>query len=262
MSVNRLNGQVVVVTGASSGIGEAVALACAGEGMRVAVAARREEALHNLVGRIEAAGGEALACPTDVRHPEQIEHLVEATIQRFGRIDVMVANAGIGGPAYLHEMSEDHLEDLVITNLLGVVRCARAALPGMIERGSGHIITVSSVAAGLAVSRSSVYAATKAGVHRFCESLRREVRPHGIHVSDILPGVIETPMTAKLPGWPKAPVEGVSRVVVSVIRRPRPWVVTPTWYRLALAANRMAPWFMDRVLAHFEAKERRAREGG
>jgi len=253
-----LRNRVVVITGASSGIGAATALRCGEAGMRVVLAARREDVLRDIAARVEAAGGEALVCPTDVRDRAQIERMAHAAEARFGRVDVLLANAGIGYAQALALVPHETIDATVEVNLLGVIRSAKAVLPGMIERGSGHVITVSSVAAGLAVSRASVYAATKAGVHRFCESLRREVGRHGIYVTDVLPGVIDTPMTERLSGWPKAPVAGVADVIVGVMRRPRRWVVTPWWYHAALAANRLAPWALDAVLGHFEAKERRA----
>jgi len=255
-----LAGRVLLITGASSGIGEATALAAAGEGMRLVLAARREEELQRVSARVEEIGAEALVCPTDVRARDQVERLVAAAEQRFGRVDALLANAGIGRPQWAHEIADADVLSLMEVNLLGVIRCAQAVLPDMLARESGHIVTVSSVAAGLAVPRSAVYAATKAGVHRYCEGLRREVRPRGIEVTDVLPGVIATPMTANLRGWPKSPVERVARTIIGVLRRPRPWVVTPGWYRLALALNRLSPGAMDVILGALAARERRQAE--
>jgi short-subunit dehydrogenase len=249
VSSNILAGRVVILTGASSGIGAATAVACARRGMRLALAARREDLLRHVASQVEAAGAEALVCPTDVRRPDEIESLVEQTLARFERVDVLLANAGVGYSEPMTRVSDEQMVATIEVNLLGVLRCVRAVLPSMMAQQGGHIVTVSSVAAGLASPRGAVYAATKAGVHRFCEGLRREVRRHGIHVTDVLPGVIDTPMTERLTGVPKAPVAQAARAILAVMERPRPQVITPGWYRLPLALNRLAPWLMDAILA-------------
>ncbi len=258
--VNRdLRGRVVIITGASSGIGAATAVACGRAGMRVVLAARREDLLREVGRHVEAAGGEALVCPADVSELAPIEALVAATLARFGRVDVLLANSGVGYSGPLAKTTDEQVVSTAMINLVGVIRCARAVLPTMIEQGGGHIITVSSVAAGIASPRAAVYAATKAGVHRFAEGLRREVAAKGIHVTDVLPGVIDTPMTAYSSDMPKAPVGSVADALVGLMRRPRKTLVIPTWYHAVLAANRLLPWVVDSVLArqlaHWEQDE-------
>lgn len=247
-----LGGRVAIITGASSGIGAATAVACGAEGMRVALAARRESMLRSVAEEVEAVGGEALVCPADIAEAAQVAAIVGATRERFGRVDVLLANAGVGSSGRLPEIADEEITRMVALNLLGVIRCARAVLPAMLEQGSGHILMVSSVAAGIAMPRAAVYAATKAGVHRFAEGLRREVRPHGIFVTDILPGFIDTPMIARSQGIPKAPVAHLARAIVEGIRRPRREIVFPRWYRLILAANHTFPGLLDALIARRE----------
>lgn len=256
MSGGDLRGRVAMITGASSGIGAATALAAARAGMRLVLAARREEALREVAAQAEAAGAEALVCPADMRDVAQIDALAAAALARYGQIDVLVANAGLGYAGPMAQVTDAQLVETVQVNLLGVMRCVRAVLPAMIERRRGHIVTVSSVAAGVVSPRSAAYAATKAGVHRFCEGLRREVRHYGLYVTDVLPGVIDTPMTAHIRGMPKAPVESVARVIIGALRHPRASIVTPGWYRLVLALNAVAPWVVDVFMDREMAKER------
>jgi NADP-dependent 3-hydroxy acid dehydrogenase YdfG len=216
--------------------------------MRVALAARREEALREVAERVVSGGGQALVQPIDVRDRAQIEALMDAARERFGRIDILLADAGMGYAGPFPQVTDEQMVQTVETNLLGVMRCARAVLPVMIEQKRGHIITVSSVAAELASPDGTVYAATKAGIHRFSEGLRRSVKRYGIQVTDVLPGVIDTPMTVNLKGAPKAPVEVVVRAILGVMRRPCRSVVAPGWYQMAIALNRLAPGVMDWIL--------------
>jgi short-subunit dehydrogenase len=234
----------VLITGASSGLGEAAARSCARDGARVALAARREERLRALAEELEAAGTSALVIPTDIRDPESIRAMAAATLERFGQIDALVANAGVGHAVPVIETTEEQLLDQVEVNLLGVIRSAQAVLPAMRAVGKGHILAVASVAAGCAMPGAAIYGATKAGVVRFCEGLRREEGPHGIAVTAILPGFIATPMTAGL-SFPMPPASRVGDAIARLIRRPRREVVIPRWYVLAMALNRVAPGLFD-----------------
>src|SRR5436190_4913216 len=141
-----LRDRVVLITGASSGLGEAAARACARDGARLALAARREDRLRQLVEELDGAG--ALALRTDIRDPEAIRAMVAATLERFGRIDALVANAGVGYTTPVSELTEELLREQVDVNLLGVIRCAQAVLPAMQAAGQGHILAIASVAAG------------------------------------------------------------------------------------------------------------------
>jgi short-subunit dehydrogenase len=217
--------------------------------MRVALAARREGLLQEVAAEVVEAGGEALVCPTDVAEVGQAAALVATVMERFGTVDVLLANAGVGSSGWVAEIPEEEIARMVAINLLGVIHSVRAVLPVMLAQGHGHILTVSSVAAGIAMQRAAVYAATKAGVHRFAEGLGRELRPRGIFVTDVLPGFIDTPMLARSEGIPKAPVDALARVIVAGLRHPRRAIIFPAWYRVILAVNRSVPGLIDWLVA-------------
>src|SRR5262249_22111768 len=242
----RLQDRVVLVTGASSGLGEAIARSCAREGARLALAARREERLRQLAEELAAAGAEALVLPTDMRDSEAVKAMGTAARERFGRVDVLVANAGLGYAVPAEETSEEQLREQVEVNLLGVIRSAQAVLPGMLSAGRGHIITMASVAASITMPGAAVYGATKAGGVAFCGGLGREVGPRSIAVTAILPGFIATPMTEGMT-FPMPPASVIGEAVVRLILRPQREVVIPAWYRPLIALNRMAPGLIDAV---------------
>jgi short-subunit dehydrogenase len=244
---------VVLITGASSGLGEAVARSCARDGARLALAARREDRLRALAAELTAVGAAALVVPTDMRDPEAIRAMAAATQERFGRIDALVANAGVGHSASVIETTEEPLREQVEVNLLGVVRSAQAVLPAMRDQGSGHILAVASVAAGCAMPGAVIYSATKSAVVAFCEGLRREVSAHGIAVTAILPGFIDTPMTEGLT-FPMPPASLVGDAVARLIRRPRRLVVIPAWYTPLLILNRLAPDWVDAIARRGERR--------
>src|SRR5436190_6778569 len=163
--------RVAVVTGASSGIGEATAKALAAEGFAVALAARREDRINELAKEI---GDQALAVPTDVADPDSARALIEKTKSELGRVDVLVNNAGVMLLGPIMGADLEHWQRMVNVNVLGLLYCTHAALPVMQEQGGGHIVNVSSVAGRVARLGSGVYNATKWGVVGFSESLRQE----------------------------------------------------------------------------------------
>jgi len=184
------------VTGASSGIGEATALACAAAGAAVSLAARRADRIESLAARIGADGGRALAITTDVGEEAQARAFIERTHAELGRLDVLVNNAGV---MLLGPIAGAHTEDwrrMIAANVYGLLYCTHAALPLMAEQGSGHIINISSVAGRVARVGSGVYNLTKFGVGAFSEALRQEGVPLGVRVTVIEPGAVAT----ELPG--------------------------------------------------------------
>ncbi|HEV8340150.1 MAG TPA: SDR family NAD(P)-dependent oxidoreductase [bacterium] len=244
----RLTGRIAIVTGASSGIGAAVAERLGRERMRVTLAARRRELLEQVASRVRAAGGEPLVMPTDVRDPAAIERMAAATTAAWGRIDLLVANAGIAGGSVLR-LSDEAVSEIVSVNLLGVVRCARAVLPAMVAQREGHVIAVSSVA-GRVMAPGSIYGVTKAAVLAFAQALRRAVAADGIAVSAVLPGWIDTPMVQRVrPRW-IAPPAVVGEAVVALLRRPRREVIVPGWYTIPLALGRWLPGLVDVFFAY------------
>ncbi len=190
----KLTGKVALVTGASSGIGEATALALAAEGARVAIAARRVERLEELAKRIQEQGGETLIMNIDVTDENKAREMVKHTLQQWGRLDILVNNAGV---MLLGPITGANVEDwrrMVNLNLLGLMYATHEALPIMQEQGSGHIVNISSVAGRTARAGSGGYNATKWGVNAFSESLRQELaqRKQHIRVTLIEPGMVAT----------------------------------------------------------------------
>jgi NADP-dependent 3-hydroxy acid dehydrogenase YdfG len=192
MSSADLSGQVVAVTGASSGIGEATALACARAGAAVALAARRVERIEELAQRIAAEGGRAVAIGADVGEEEQAGEFVRRTRSELGRLDVLVNNAGVMLLGPIADAPTEEWRRMIHANVFGVLYCTHAALPPMREQGSGHIVNVSSVAGRFARLGSGVYNLTKWGVGAFSESLRQEAVELGIRVTLIEPGAVAT----------------------------------------------------------------------
>jgi clavulanate-9-aldehyde reducatase len=192
MSQVDLSGQVVAVTGASSGIGEATALACARAGAAVALAARRSERIEALAERIGNEGGRAIAVPTDVGEEDQARAFVRRAHSELGRLDVLVNNAGVMLLGPIENAPTEEWRRMIDANVFGVLYCTHAALALMREQGSGHIVNVSSVAGRFARQGSGVYNLTKFGVGAFSESLRQEGVALGVRVTLIEPGAVAT----------------------------------------------------------------------
>jgi 3-oxoacyl-[acyl-carrier protein] reductase len=194
-----LDGRVALVTGASRGIGAAIAIALGREGAAVGVNYHTSEArAAAVVSTIQSAGGKALAVRADVRDGTAVRGMVAGMLAAFGRLDLLVNNAGILNDVPLHEMSEETWDEMMATNLRPVFLCSRAVLPHMLERGSGKIINVSSLLAQKGMAGRTHYAAAKGGVLAFTRALAREVGPRGIHVNAIAPGLIETELVGEI----------------------------------------------------------------
>ena len=191
MSID-LSGQVVAVTGASSGIGEATALACARSGAAVALAARRLDRIEALAQRIAAEGGRAIAVQTDVSEESQAQAFVTRAHAELGRLDVLVNNAGVMLLGPIENAPTEEWRRMIAANVFGVLYCTHAALALMGAQGSGHIVNVSSVAGRVARAGSGVYNLTKFGVGAFSESLRQEAVAIGVRVTLIEPGAVDT----------------------------------------------------------------------
>jgi NADP-dependent 3-hydroxy acid dehydrogenase YdfG len=190
-----LSSKVVAVTGASSGIGEATAVACARAGAAVALAARRSDRIEKLAERITEEGGRAIAVPTDVSDEAQARAFIETTHSELGRLDVLVNNAGVMLLGPIENAPTEEWRRMIEANVFGVLYCTHAALPLMREQGGGHIINVSSVAGRVARQGSGVYNLTKFGVGAFSESLRQEGVPLGVRVTLIEPGAVDTELS-------------------------------------------------------------------
>ncbi len=189
--MNTIANKVVVITGASSGLGEATARLLAERGANLVLGARRLDRLEKLAADITAAGGEAIAVATDVAQRTDVENLIKAAQEKFGRVDVLVNNAGVMPMAAMSKLKVDEWDRMIDVNIKGVLYGIAAALPGMRANKSGHIINLSSVA-GLRVSAGvgTVYSATKFAVKTISEGLRAEVGPEGIRVTTLYPGAV------------------------------------------------------------------------
>jgi len=213
-----LEGKVAAITGSSSGIGEATALALAAEGAAVALAARREDRVADLASRIEGGGGRALAVATDVTDEEQANSFVAQANEELGGLDVLVNNAGVMLLGPVAGAPTDQWRQMIEVNLLGLLYCTHAALPIMGAAGSGDIVNVSSVAGRTASFGSGVYNMTKWGVVGFSEALRQECGRAGVRVTAIEPGWVDTELQghnehpAVVAGMKKA-MEKVERVL-------------------------------------------------
>jgi NADP-dependent 3-hydroxy acid dehydrogenase YdfG len=189
---HNVEGKVVVITGASSGLGEATAKILSAQGATVVLGARRKDRIQALAKELTAGGGKALAVATDVADRQQVKNLVDAAVEAYGRVDVMINNAGLMPQALLERLQVDEWERMIDVNLKGVLYGIAAALPIMKQQKSGHFINVSSVAGHKVGPGFAVYAATKFAVRALTEGLRQEVKPYNIRTTVISPGAVAT----------------------------------------------------------------------
>lgn len=229
-----LTGQVIAITGASSGIGAATALACARAGMDVALAARRVDRLEKLAGEVRAMGRRAICVACDVNRDDDVQRLVDETLAQLGRLDVAYANAGYGINRPVLETSDAQFRAIFETNFFGTIRLIRAAAPAMRRAGRGHLLICSSAASEIAPPGYGAYAATKAAQDSLAQALRAELRDANIFVTSVHPVGTTTefldrvaddlghPMAGNTPGAFTQTVETVARAIVRSIRQERP----------------------------------------
>lgn len=189
---NNIAGKVIVITGASSGLGAASARFLSAQGASVVLGARRQDRIQSLADELAGSGGKAIAMATDVTQYEQVKRLVDAAVHALGRIDVMINNAGLMPQAPLERLRIDEWDRMIDVNIKGVLYGIAAALPYMKQQKAGHIINVSSVAGHKVGPGSAVYAATKHAVRALSEGLRQEVKPYNIRTTVISPGAVAT----------------------------------------------------------------------
>jgi NADP-dependent 3-hydroxy acid dehydrogenase YdfG len=217
--------KVVVVTGASRGIGESVALAFAKENAKLVLVARNPEDLERVRGLAMEAGAEdVLTVTTDITKEDEVEVMVDVTLSRFGKIDILVNNAGVGYFKPVQETTLKEWQTMFDSNVTGLFLCTRGFLTSMLEQGSGHIINLSSDVGRRTIAGGAGYCATKFAVQGFAESLRKEVQPKGIKVTNILPGMTDTYFAGSRQGephkadWLKA--EDIAAAVMYAARQP------------------------------------------
>jgi len=190
--MDNIKNKVVVITGGSSGMGEATARYLAANGAKVVIAARRAERISALAAEITAAGGTAIAVATDVTKRDDVKTLVDKAVETYGRIDVLINNAGVMPLSPIEQLKIDEWDQMIDVNLRGVLHGIAAALPHMKAQKSGHIINTASVAGHKIFGASAVYSATKFAVRALSEGLRQEVKPYNIRTTIISPGAVKT----------------------------------------------------------------------
>ena len=249
----RLNGKVGVLTGASRGIGAVLAEHLARKGVDLVLAARSKDDLEVTAERVRGLGVRAISVPTDVSDPGQLQALVDAATIEFGRIDLLLNNAGIECAGYSDKLELDQIESAIQTNLISLIQLTRLVIPSMIERGEGHVCNIASVAGKVARPYSTVYAASKHGVVGFSWSLRAELESKGVEVSVVCPGYVsEVGMFADRTGTLDVPppprgLQAVSPVRVAQetiegIEKNRPeTIVGPLMLRIADVAFAISP---------------------
>ncbi len=222
--------RVVLITGASSGIGRALAIELGKRGARLGLTARRALELSKVAEEVSRAGGQALALPSDVRSTEEINLVAERVREKWGRVDVLIANAGMSTTTAGAQLDAAEAGDVITINVIGVVNSVASVLPDMVKRGEGHLVAISSLASYRGLPKSGAYSASKAAVSTLFESLRVDLRRSGVAVTVIHPGFIRTPMTAnrkkKLPFLLEVD-DAACRIIRAVERRARtyafPW---------------------------------------
>jgi short-subunit dehydrogenase len=250
--------RVVVITGASSGIGRATAHAFAERGNSLVLAARGEAALREVVAECERRGAAALAVPTDVGDEAQVEALAAAAVERFGRLDVWVGNASVFSYGTVEQTPSAVFREVLETNLLGQVYGARAALPHFRAQGSGVLVVVSSLYGKVTSPYLSPYITSKFGVYGFAEVLREELRrERGISVCTVLPATIDTPIYQRAANYtgrrvhplpPAVDARRVAAAIVQVVDRPRRETVVGQVQRTAVALRSLAPALFETLV--------------
>ncbi|HEV2706526.1 MAG TPA: SDR family NAD(P)-dependent oxidoreductase [Pyrinomonadaceae bacterium] len=250
--------QVVLITGASSGIGHAVAVELGRRGASVGLFARRAEMLLRVAEEVEREGGRALALPGDVRDAAQVNAAAARVREMWGRIDVLVANAGMSMVVSATDLRAADVSEVISINTIGVVNSVAAVLPDMVARRSGHLVAVSSLAAYRGLPKSSAYSASKAAVSTFFESLRVDLRKSGIAVTTIHPGFIKTPLTAnrksRLPFLLELD-DAARRIVRAIERRPRTYAFPWQLASLVRLMRYMPDALYDRIAANNSFRE-------
>ncbi len=249
--------RVIAITGASAGIGRATALRLARDGAAVAICARRADRLDAVGAEIVAAGGQALAMAADVTRAEDMNAFVARTVERFGRLDVMMCNAGFGIAGAIDDIAPEQMQKLMDINYTGTYHATRAALPLFRRQRSGHVIMVSSIVGKRGVPFMGAYSATKFAQVGLAECLRSELRGTGIDVSvvteteffDVMSRETGTAVTRAY--GPRQRVEQVAEAIARAIRRPIPEVYPHAKSRALVILNALAPGFTDGIVKRF-----------
>jgi short-subunit dehydrogenase len=253
---NALRDQVIVITGASSGIGWALGQLLARAGSKVGLIARREDKLAKLADDIRAEGGTAAPAVADVGKAAEVVAAVSTIRSQLGPIDILIANAGVGMPTLLEPVNVADVEEMVRVNLLGVIYCIAAVLPEMIDRRQGHLVAISSLAAYKGLPGESGYCASKAAVNTYLEGLRIQLASRGIAVTTVCPGFVQTPMTDvnkfHMP-WLIGAEAAAQRIVHAILARRKvynfPWQMA----LLMKLVGWLPDWVVARTMSNYNA---------
>ncbi len=243
--------KVVLLTGASSGIGEGIAIAVAKRGAVLGLLARRESLLKELAEKCESVGGTARTLACDVTDADAVQNAADTLREEFGHIDILIANAGIGGNnKETRDLQPEAVGTVIDINLMGAVNSVHAVLPQMLERGSGHLVGVSSLAGFRGLPKSAAYSASKAGMTAFFESVRLDVQHKGIDVTIIQPGFIRTPLTEgrtnKMPFLME--LDDAVPHFINAIERKKKFAAFPWQLATVVRLGKIMPaWIYDRV---------------
>lgn len=261
---NTVNSEspVVIITGASSGIGEAASLLLADHGMRIVLAARRKDHLDQLAEMIRSDGGEAYPQELDLMEPSQIQNLVDRTLERYGRIDILINNAGSARHLWLDEQDlQADIQNQLQVNLIGMIQLTRLVLPGMVAAGKGQIIHISSIASWVGIPTYTIYNASKFGSRGFMSGLRRELRGTGVTVSEIFPGAVDTAFgqdpevswetTTVTPKFALLSPQAVAEDILRTIKKKKAKSVIPRMMWLAIWGDQFFPGFLSWVLSKY-----------
>ncbi|MEE9166427.1 MAG: SDR family NAD(P)-dependent oxidoreductase [Candidatus Neomarinimicrobiota bacterium] len=194
MAKYQFKGKRAIITGASSGIGAGIAREFGRLEVSIVLTARREDRLEQVAGEVRGGGGTVIIVPGDVSRKEDVERVVDSTLKELGGVDIMVNCAGVGGPAYFEDMSEDRIRQHMEVHYFAATRYCRLVVPVMKEQGEGYIVNMASVSALLGFPRWVSYGASKAALLRFSDSLRHELKPFGIKISVLCPSLVDTPL--------------------------------------------------------------------
>jgi len=254
MKNNFFLNKVAIITGASSGIGRTTALALAKQGARVALVSRRGDALLELAWEINHQGSDAIVVRTDVTVKEQVEQMVREVIDHWGRVDILISNAGayIRGP--IVDLDPAEIQRSLDVNFFGGVYCVNAVLPHMLARKSGYLIFVTSMAGKIGLMNDAPYVSAKFALTGFCEVLRQELHGSGVSVTNVLPGRVDTPLISHLRfAWITAKIspEKVARAILAGIRKRKPIVILPPQAGILYYLNVFAPSLSDRLARVF-----------
>ena len=257
--------KVALVTGGSSGLGRMIAEAFAAAGAKVAVAGLEADAVRQTAGEMQAAGRDVLGVPADITRQEDVDRLFAQTLQRFGRLDVLVNNAGRSMRGKVLDTTPDQFRELMELNLIALVRCTRAAAPHLLEH-RGHVVNIGSLASKSAARWVGAYPATKFAVAAYSQQLRLELEPQGLHVLLVCPGPVQrknarlyplvgledVPESARTPGAgvqiSAVPAERLAAAILRACQHRQPELVVPGRARLLFALSQLWPSLADSIV--------------